>query len=123
VCSAEPPHSSTLTRWPQRRWFNITVRYGERHRPVPLLGRNTCLQRSRVVGHALCDARSKLWLLAGLLAGLGLNNKTAVVVLLFAILIGVLLVPSTRKELGSGRPSSRRSESLTRKRSAGLLEQ
>jgi hypothetical protein len=57
-----------------------------------------------VVGHALCDDRPKLWLLAGLLAGIGLNNKTAVVVLLFAILIGVLLVPSTRGQLRSTYP-------------------
>lgn len=46
-----------------------------------------------VVGHALQDDRPRLWLLAGLLAGLGLNNKTAVAVLLFAIFVGVLLVP------------------------------
>ena len=39
-----------------------------------------------VVGYALRDDRPRLWLLAGLLAGVGLNNKTAVVVLLFAIL-------------------------------------
>jgi 4-amino-4-deoxy-L-arabinose transferase-like glycosyltransferase len=57
-----------------------------------------------VVGHALCDDRPKLWLLAGLLAGIGLNNKTAVVVLLFAILIGVLLVPGTRSQLRSAYP-------------------
>jgi len=57
-----------------------------------------------VVGHALCDDRPKLWLVAGLLAGLGLNNKTAVVVLLFAIVIGVLLVPSTRKQLRTAYP-------------------
>jgi hypothetical protein len=57
-----------------------------------------------VVGYALCDDRPKLWLLAGLLAGLGLNNKTAVVVVLFAILIGVLLVPSTRSQLRTAYP-------------------
>jgi hypothetical protein len=52
-----------------------------------------------VVGHALHDDRPRLWLVAGLLAGLGLNNKTAVVVLLFAILLGVLLVPACRAQL------------------------
>ena len=57
-----------------------------------------------VVGHALRDDRPQLWLLAGLLAGLGLNNKTAVAVLLFAILIGVLLVPSTRWQLRTAYP-------------------
>jgi hypothetical protein len=57
-----------------------------------------------VVGHALRDDRPRLWLLAGLLAGLGLNNKTAVVVLLFAILIGVLLVPSCRAQLRTPYP-------------------
>jgi len=39
-----------------------------------------------------------------LLAGLGLNNKTAVVVLLFAILLGVLLVPATRGQLRTAYP-------------------
>jgi Dolichyl-phosphate-mannose-protein mannosyltransferase len=57
-----------------------------------------------VVGHALSDDRSRLWLIAGLLAGLGLNNKTAVAVLLFAILIGVLLVPSCRAQLRTPYP-------------------
>ena len=57
-----------------------------------------------VVGHALRDDRLRLWLIAGLLAGLGLNNKTAVVVLLFAILIGVLLVPSCRAQLRTPYP-------------------
>jgi 4-amino-4-deoxy-L-arabinose transferase-like glycosyltransferase len=52
-----------------------------------------------VVGYALQDDRPQLWLPAGLLAGIGLNNKTAVAVLLFAILIGVLLVSSTRRQL------------------------
>ena len=57
-----------------------------------------------VVGHALRDDRPRLWLVAGLLAGLGLNNKTAVVVLLFAILIGVLLVPGCRAQLRTPYP-------------------
>jgi Dolichyl-phosphate-mannose-protein mannosyltransferase len=57
-----------------------------------------------VVGHALHDDRPRLWLIAGLLAGLGLNNKTAVVVLLFAILLGVLLVPACRAQLRTPYP-------------------
>ena len=57
-----------------------------------------------VVGHALRDVRPQLWLVAGLLAGLGLNNKTAVAVLLFAILLGVLLVPATRGQLRTAYP-------------------
>ena len=57
-----------------------------------------------VVGYALRDDRPRLWLLAGLLAGLGLNNKTAVVVLLFALLLGVLLVPACRTQLRTAYP-------------------
>src|SRR5829696_4420066 len=57
-----------------------------------------------VVGHALQDDRPRLWLLAGLLAGLGLNKKTAVAVLLFAILLGVLLVPACRAQLRTPYP-------------------
>jgi 4-amino-4-deoxy-L-arabinose transferase-like glycosyltransferase len=57
-----------------------------------------------VVGYALCDDRPRLWLLAGVLAGLGLNNKTAVVVLLFAVLLGVLLVPGCRSQLRTPYP-------------------
>ncbi|HET8914902.1 MAG TPA: glycosyltransferase family 39 protein, partial [Propionibacteriaceae bacterium] len=57
-----------------------------------------------VVGHALRDDRPRLWLLAGVVAGVGLNNKTAVVVLLFAILVGVLLVPSCRAKLRTPYP-------------------
>jgi 4-amino-4-deoxy-L-arabinose transferase-like glycosyltransferase len=57
-----------------------------------------------VVGHALHDDRPRLWLLAGLLAGLGLNNKTAVAVLLFAVFIGVLLVRGCRAQLRTPYP-------------------
>ena len=57
-----------------------------------------------VVGYALRDDRPRLWLLAGVLAGVGLNNKTAVVVLLFAILVGVLLVPTCRAQLRTPYP-------------------
>ncbi|HJY43652.1 MAG TPA: glycosyltransferase family 39 protein [Propionibacteriaceae bacterium] len=57
-----------------------------------------------VVGHALHDDRPRLWLIAGLLAGLGLNNKTAVVVLLFAILLGLLLVRECRAQLRTPYP-------------------
>jgi hypothetical protein len=57
-----------------------------------------------VVAHALQDDRPRLWLVAGLLAGLGLNNKTAVAVLLFAIFVGVLLVPGCRAQLRTAYP-------------------
>jgi Dolichyl-phosphate-mannose-protein mannosyltransferase len=57
-----------------------------------------------VVGYALRDDRPRLWLLAGVLAGLGLNNKTAVAVLLFAVLLGVLLVPGCRSQLRTAYP-------------------
>lgn len=57
-----------------------------------------------VVGYALQDDRPQLWLLAGLLAGLGLNNKTAVAVLLLAIFVGVLLVRPTRHQLRTAYP-------------------
>jgi hypothetical protein len=57
-----------------------------------------------VVGYALRDDRPRLWLLAGVLAGMGLNNKTAVVVLLFALLLGVLLVPGCRSQLRTPYP-------------------
>jgi Dolichyl-phosphate-mannose-protein mannosyltransferase len=57
-----------------------------------------------VVGHALRDDRPQLWLLAGLLAGIGLNNKTAVAFLLFAIFLGVLLVPGCRAQLRTAYP-------------------
>jgi hypothetical protein len=57
-----------------------------------------------VVGYALRDDRPRLWLLSGVLAGLGLNNKTAVVVLLFAVLLGVLLVPGCRSQLRTAYP-------------------
>jgi Dolichyl-phosphate-mannose-protein mannosyltransferase len=57
-----------------------------------------------VVGYALRDDRPRLWLVAGLLAGLGLNNKTAVVVLVFGVLLGVLLVPSCRGQLRTAYP-------------------
>jgi 4-amino-4-deoxy-L-arabinose transferase-like glycosyltransferase len=57
-----------------------------------------------VVGYALHDDRPRLWLLAGLLAGVGLNNKTAIAVLLFAIFLGVLLVPATRWQLRTAYP-------------------
>jgi Dolichyl-phosphate-mannose-protein mannosyltransferase len=57
-----------------------------------------------VVGYALHDDRPRLWLLAGVLAGVALNNKTAVVVLLFALLLGVLLVPVCRSQLRTPYP-------------------
>ncbi|GAA1777285.1 glycosyltransferase family 39 protein [Nocardioides hankookensis] len=52
-----------------------------------------------VVAQALADERPRLWLLAGVLAGIGLNNKHAVVFCLLGILVGVALVRETRPVL------------------------
>jgi 4-amino-4-deoxy-L-arabinose transferase-like glycosyltransferase len=52
-----------------------------------------------VVTQALVDDRPRLWLLAGLLAGLGLNNKHAVAFCLLGVLVGVALVRETRPVL------------------------
>jgi 4-amino-4-deoxy-L-arabinose transferase-like glycosyltransferase len=57
-----------------------------------------------VVGHALVDDRPRLWLLAGLLAGIGLNNKHAVVFLLLGIVVGVAAVRETRAQLRTPYP-------------------
>lgn len=52
-----------------------------------------------VVTHALIDDRPRLWLLAGTIAGIGLNNKHAVAFCLFGILVGVAVVRETRPVL------------------------
>ena len=52
-----------------------------------------------VVTQALVDDRPRLWLLAGALAGLGLNNKHAVAFCLLGVLVGVALVRETRPVL------------------------
>ncbi|GAA4706285.1 glycosyltransferase family 39 protein [Nocardioides conyzicola] len=52
-----------------------------------------------VVLQALVDDRPRLWLLAGVLAGVGLNNKHAVVFCLLGVLVGVALVRETRPVL------------------------
>jgi 4-amino-4-deoxy-L-arabinose transferase-like glycosyltransferase len=57
-----------------------------------------------VVTQALLDHRPRLWLLAGAIAGIGLNNKHAVVFCLFGILVGVALVRETRPALRSWWP-------------------
>src|SRR3954471_4943662 len=48
---------------------------------------------------AVLDRRPRLWLLAGLVAGLGLNNKHAVVFVLVGILAACVLDPELRPEL------------------------
>ena len=48
-----------------------------------------------VVAQALADDRPRLWLLAGLVAGVGLNNKHAVAFCLLGVLVGVALVRET----------------------------
>lgn len=52
-----------------------------------------------VVGQALVDDRPRLWLLAGVIAGIGLNNKHSVVFCLLGILAGVSLTRATRPVL------------------------
>jgi hypothetical protein len=52
-----------------------------------------------VVTQALVDERPRLWLLAGAIAGIGLNNKHAVTFCLFGVLVGVALVRETRPAL------------------------
>lgn len=52
-----------------------------------------------LVTQALVDDRPRLWLWAGLVAGIGLNNKHAVVFCLFGLLVGVALVRETRPAL------------------------
>lgn len=57
-----------------------------------------------VVVQALLDDRPRLWLLAGVLAGVGLNNKHAVAFCLLGVLVGVALVRETRPVLGTRWP-------------------
>jgi 4-amino-4-deoxy-L-arabinose transferase-like glycosyltransferase len=57
-----------------------------------------------VVGHALVDDRPRLWLAAGLVAGIGLNNKHAVVFLLLGVLVSVAAVRETRGQLRTPYP-------------------
>lgn len=57
-----------------------------------------------VVATALVRDRPRLWLLAGLVAGVGLNNKHAVVFLLLGVLVGVASVPATRPALRTPYP-------------------
>jgi 4-amino-4-deoxy-L-arabinose transferase-like glycosyltransferase len=57
-----------------------------------------------VVGHALVDERPRLWLVAGLLAGVGLNNKHAVAFLLLGVLVAVAVSRETRWQLRTAYP-------------------
>ena len=52
-----------------------------------------------VVTQALVDDRPRLWLLAGVIAGIGLNNKHAVAFCLLGVLVGVALARETRPVL------------------------
>ena len=54
-----------------------------------------------VAGHALLDGRPRLWLLAGVIAGLGLNAKHDVAIALFGILVGIALTRAARAQLRS----------------------
>jgi hypothetical protein len=57
-----------------------------------------------VVARALVDERPRLWLVAGLVAGVGLNNKHAVAFVLLGILVGVAVVRETRWQLRTPYP-------------------
>ncbi len=54
-----------------------------------------------VAAHALVDDRPRLWLLAGLVAGLGLNAKHDMVVALLGLFVGVAATPAVRHHLRS----------------------
>jgi 4-amino-4-deoxy-L-arabinose transferase-like glycosyltransferase len=57
-----------------------------------------------VVGHALRDDRPRLWLVAGLIAGVGLNAKHDVAVCLLGLFVGLCLTRSARHHLRSPWP-------------------
>jgi hypothetical protein len=54
-----------------------------------------------LVGHALRDERPRLWLAAGVVAGIGLNAKHDVAVCLFGLLVGLGLTRGVRHHLRS----------------------
>jgi Dolichyl-phosphate-mannose-protein mannosyltransferase len=54
-----------------------------------------------IAGHALLDDRPRLWLAAGVVAGIGLNAKHDVAVCLFGVLLGIALTPGVRHHLRS----------------------
>ena len=54
-----------------------------------------------VAAHALSDDRPRLWLVAGLVAGVGLNAKHDLVVALLGLVVGVALTPAVRHHLRS----------------------
>lgn len=55
-----------------------------------------------LAGYALRDERPRLWLAAGVVAGVGLNAKHDVAVCLLGILVGIALTPGARHHLRSG---------------------
>jgi 4-amino-4-deoxy-L-arabinose transferase-like glycosyltransferase len=54
-----------------------------------------------VAGHALCDERPRLWLLAGLVAGIGLNAKHDLVIAVLGLLVGIALTRTAWSHLRS----------------------
>jgi hypothetical protein len=54
-----------------------------------------------VAAHALGEDRPRLWLLAGVVAGVGLNAKHDVAICLLGLTIGVLVTPAVRHHLRS----------------------
>ncbi len=57
-----------------------------------------------VVTEALLTDRPRLWLVAGVVAGLGLSNKSGVVVLVATVLVAVATVPAGRRQLATPWP-------------------
>ena len=57
-----------------------------------------------VVATALVEDRPRLWLLAGAIAGVGLDNKHAVVFVLLGVVVGVAVVRETRSQLRTPYP-------------------
>jgi 4-amino-4-deoxy-L-arabinose transferase-like glycosyltransferase len=54
-----------------------------------------------VAAHTLVDDRPRLWLLAGLVAGIGLNAKHDLVVALMGLMVGIAATPAVRHHLRS----------------------
>ena len=54
-----------------------------------------------LAGLALADDRPRLWVAAGVVAGVGLNAKHDVVVCLLGLFVGILLTPAARHHLRS----------------------
>ncbi len=85
VCTATSVVVIALGHWLTTQTFDIAVWSG-----IAL-----------ITLHAVIDDKPRLWLLAGLVAGAGLNAKHDVAVCLLGVLIGLALTPEARKHLRS----------------------